>query len=372
MALSWVSVNALTGAIIADLPNLRVEGALKRTIGRYETQTATLPLGAPHPAVANWLNDVGVDFGAPPPNWQNATREKAVFLVALDENESPLWGGMVTASEPNEGSDLPLSLATAEDYFNDRFVGDESFYTWPQNDIVEYLVLKYAATDGIPIRVVKLPGANPVRGRSYLDSEDKTLYAVLDELSNVDAGPEWTIGWEWVDQQKLGLVLYVGARIGAPAPEGLGPASWFSLPGNVQKVSLKRGYQRGEGANDVMAVSSGSADGRPQSPRQVAPNDKRPKIEYRWSPSTSITEIDTLTSHAQRALSGMKNGSRALSIVATRNETDPFQIGDDVGFDLRAPAWPDGITGTARAIGIEITETTITPVLDVTGIEGIY
>lgn len=359
MALSWISVNSNTGAVIADLPDLRVEGALKRTIGRYETQTAILPLdGAPE-------------------NWKTATRKKSVFLVALDDpiqNEPrglPLWGGYVIEKEPNEGSELPISMATAEDYLNDRYVGDESFYTWPQNDIVEYLVLKYAATDGIPIRVVKLPGANPVRGRTYLDKEDKTLYAVLDELSGVEQGPEWTIEWEWVDERALGLVLYVGARIGSAAPAGLGPASWFELPGNVQKASLRDGYRRGEGANDVMAVSSGSADARPQSPRQVAPYDGRPKIEYRWSPSTSITEIDTLTGHAQRGLASMKAGAVELSITATRDESTQFMLGDDVGFNLTAPAWPDGISGVARALGIEITTTTITPVLDVTEIEGI-
>jgi hypothetical protein len=354
-----VSVNALNGSIVTDLPTLRVEGSLKRTIGRYETQSAILP-----------LDDA-------PLNWRTATRKKSVFLVALGDplpNEPrglPLWGGLVTEREPNEGSELPLSMATAEDYFSDRYVGDETFYTWPQNDIVEYLVLKYAATDGIPIRVVKLPGANPVRGRTYLDKEDKTLYAVLDELSGVEDGPEWTVEWEWVDEQALGLVLYVGARVGAAAPAGLGPASWFELPGNVEKVKLRDGYRRGEGANDVMAVSSGSADARPQSPRQVAADDGRPKIEFRWSPSTSITEIATLTDHAKRALVSMKAGTVELSITATRDETVPFMLGDDVGFSLFAPAWPDGISGVARAVGIEITNTTITPVLDVTGIEGI-
>lgn len=357
MPLSWVSVQATTGVIITDLPTLRVDGALKRTIGRHETQSAVLPLD-----------------GAPS-NWQTATRKKAVFLVALEDDGDrgvPVWGGMVTAKEPNEGSKLPMSLATAEDYFNDRYVGNETFTATPQNNIVEYLVNKYAATNGIPIRVVKLPGANPVRDRTYLDSEDKTLYAILDELSGVADGPEWTVTWEWVDERKLGLVLTVGARIGASAPAGLGPSSWFHLPGNVKKATLKDGYQRGDGANDVMAVSSGSADARPQSPRQVAASDGRPKIEFRWSPSTSITEIATLTGHAQRALDGMKDGTVALSITAARDETDPFQLGDDVGFDLTSWAWPDGITGTARAIGIEITDTTITPVLDVTGIEGIY
>jgi len=357
--LSWVSVNANNGSIVADLPGLRVDGALKRTIGRHESQTATLPLD-----------------GAPS-NWRTATRKKSVFLVALSEpleNEprgEPVWGGMVTERTTSHKEGVTLSMVTAEDYLNDRYVGDETYSGVGQNEIVEDLVVKYIATDGIPIRVVKLPGANPARDRTYLDKDDKTVYSILDELAGIIGGPEWTIGWEWVDEQKLGLVLYVGARLGAPAPDGLGPAVQFHLPGNVSNAELVEGYRRGEGANDVMAVSSGSADARPQSPRQANNADGRPNIEFRWTPSTSITDIDTLTGHAQEALTNLQAGTVALSITANRAESQPFNLGDDIGFDLVSWAWPDGITGTARAIGIEWTDTTITPVLDVTGIEGI-
>jgi hypothetical protein len=357
--LSWVSVQATTGSIITDLPTLRVDGSLKRTIGRHEAQTAILPLdGAPE-------------------NWRTATRKKSVFLVALSEpleNEprgEPIWGGMVTERMTSHKEGVPLSMVTAEDYLNDRYVGDETYTAVPQNDIVEDLIVKYIATDGLPIRVVKLPGANPVRDRTYLDKDDKTVYALLDELSGVTEGPEWTIGWEWVDEQRLGLVLYVGGRLGSAAPAGLGAACQFYLPGNVSNAELIEGYRRGDGANDVMAVSSGSADARPQSSHHTSAGDGRPRIDLRWSPSTSITDIDTLEGHAERALAGLKDGTVALAITANRTESIPFNLGDDIGFDLVSWAWPDGITGTARAIGIEYTETTVTPVLDVTGIEGI-
>lgn len=357
--LSWVSVNALTGEIIADLPNLRVEGSLKRTIGRHETQTAILPLDRA------------------PKNWRTATRKKAAFLVALTdalENEPrgvPVWGGMVTGREPNEGSEVPLSLATAEDYLNDRYVGTVTYTNIGQNEIVADLITRYVIPNGIPIRVVKLPGVNTARTRTYADKDDKTVYAALEELSGVSGGPEWTIEWEWVDERRMGLVLYVGARIGSPAPAGLEPNSWFDLPGNVQSCRLIDVYRRGEGANDVMATSSGAGDARPQSTRHVHAGDGRPRIEFRWSPSTSITTQSVLEDHAARALTGMKSGTRELAITATQDRTVPFNLGDDVGFNLVSPAWPDGITGTARVLGIEWTNTTITPVLDVAGIEGI-
>lgn len=358
MALSWVSVNANNGSVIADLPGLKPDGALKRTIGRHEAQTAVLPLD-----------------GAPA-NWRTATRKKSVFLVALTEPTEaemrgrPVWGGMVTERITSHKEGVSLSMVTAEDYLNDRYVGDEN-YSHEQNIIVANLVDKYVAPDGIPIRVVMLPGTNPVRQRSYLDADDKTVYAAIDELAGVIGGPEWTIDWEWVDEKTLGLVLYVGERIGSPAPAGLGPASWFHLPGNVVNAELVEGYRRGEGANDVMAVSSGTGDARPQSSRHVATDDGRPKIEYRWSPSTSITNIGTLEGHAERALAGLRDGTVALSITAHTDETTPFNLGDDVGFDLTSWAWPDGISGTARAMGLEWTDTTVTPVLDVTNIEGI-
>lgn len=359
MTLSYVSINANDGSIIADLPTLIIGGALKRTIGRAETQTATLPLkGAPE-------------------NWAAATREKATFLIALNEAEAPIWGGMVTEQTTTHKSGVELALTTAEDYFADRWVGDETFTGISQNNIVKTLVEKYAKTGtkpGLPIRVQFLPGADPLRDRAYLDADDKTLSSVLEELSGVIGGPEWTIGWEW-NAGKITPVLYVGERLGAAAPAGLNPGAQFYLPGNVEDAKLVKSFKRGQGANDVMATSSGAGGARPQSPRQTNAGDLRPTIEYRWSPSSSITNIGTLTAHAQRALSGMRDGTVALSITATRKKRpilgQEWDLGDDIGFDLTGPAWPKGITGTARVLSIELTDTTVTPVLDVSSIEGI-
>ncbi|MDP9185216.1 MAG: hypothetical protein M3O29_06070 [Actinomycetota bacterium] len=360
MALSWVSVNSNTGAIIADLPTLRVDGALKQTLMRYESQTASLP-----------MDDA-------PSNWPQATRKGAVFLVALDENNAPQWGGMVTKRSRKVGDGVKLSLTTAEGYFDRVYVGDETFYTWPQNSIVEYLVNKYAKTGalrGLPLRVEIVGGSGVTRGRTYADKDDKTLYSILTDLSGVIGGPEWTIRWEWVDGSTLGLVLTVGDRIGAPAPAGLNPAAQFHLPGSVTDAELVEGYGASEGANDVMSVSSGAGDTRPQSPHQTNTGDQRPRFEYRWTPSSSITDMDTLTAHAQRALAAMKDGSVALALTANRQEASPlgkdWNLGDDVGFDITAPEFPGGITGTARCVGWEMTDTTITPLLDVTKIGGI-
>lgn len=360
MTLSWISVDANNGSVIADLPTLRVDGALKATLMRYESQTATLPMDQA------------------PPNWRVATRPGGTFLVALDENEAPLWGGMVIRRNRTIGGGAAMSLVTAEGYLDRVYVGDESFYTYPQNLIVKDLVEKYAKTGakrGLPIRVELVGGDGEPRDRTYKDSEDKTLYSVLTDLSGVLGGPEWTIGWEWVDERILGLVFYVGDRIGSPAPAGLNPAAQFYLPGSVNDAELAEGYGADEGGNDVMAVSTGTEDARPQSPHQTNDTDLRPRFEKRWTPSTSITDVDTLTGHAQRELAAMKDGTLALSLTANRQEAPrlnhDWRIGDDIGFDIAAPEFPDGLVGTARAVGWELTDTTITPLVDVTEVEGV-
>lgn len=370
--LSWVSVNANNGSIITDLPTLKVDGALKQTLMRYESQTASLP---------PWAE--GAD-DAPPSNWLSATRPGAVFLVALGEPEEneprgvPLWGGMVVRRNRVAGKGVLMSLVTGEAYFDRVYVGDANLIGVPENVIVKFLAETFAKTGtkrGLPLRVEIIGGDGELRDRIYKDTEDKTLYSVLTDLAGVIDGPEWTLRWEWVDAQKLGLVLTVSNRIGTPPPAGLNPAAQFYLPGDVSHAELVEGYGADEGANDVMAVSSGVEDARPQSEHQVNDTDLRPRFEYRWTPSTSIKEVDTLTSHAQRALSAMKDGSLALALTANREEAPKlgrdWWIGDDIGFDIKAPEFPGGLTGTARAVGWELTETTITPLIDATSIEGV-
>jgi len=360
VALSWIAVDSTNGSVIADLTNLRVDGALKQTLMRYESQTASLPMD-----------------GAPP-NWRVATRPGGVFLVALDEDERPLWGGMVIRRTRTIGDGVKLSLVTAEGYLDRVYVSGIGFPGVEQNWIAKLLVEEYAQDGyrrGIPVRAEIVGGDGVKRDRSFNDWDDKTLYSILQDLSGVAGGPEWTIGWEWVDEQKLGLVFYVGDRIGSPAPAGLNPAAQFYLPGSVSEAELVEDYGSDAGSNDVMAVSTGTEDARPQSDHWTNTGDYRPRFEYRWTPSTSITDKATLDGHAERALNAMKDGTLALSLTANREDAPKlnhdWRIGDDIGFDIEAPEFPDGLTGTARCVGWELTDTTITPLIDVTAVEGV-
>lgn len=362
MTLSWLSVDASTGKVVADLTNLKTDGALKQTLMRYESQTASLPMDKA------------------PSNWRVATRPGGVFLVALDEQETPLWGGLVIGRTRAVGDGVQVSMVTAEGWLDRVYIGDEPYMTaTPQNTIVKNVVEKYAKTGakrGLPIRVEIVGGTGVARSKTtWTDAADKTLYSALQDFSGLIGGPEWTIGWEWVDDATLGLVFYVGDRIGSPAPVGLNPAAQFYLPGAVTAAELEEGYQSGSGANDIMAVSTGTEGARPVSDKWTNTTDFRPRFEYRWTPETDIKLKATLNSHAQRALAAMKDGAIGLSITANRQEAPQlgadWRIGDDIGFDITAPEFPDGLVGTARCVGWELTETTITPLVDVTNVEGV-
>jgi len=360
MTLTWLAVDARTGGVLADLPDLDVP-KVSRSICRYDSTTATLPVPTA------------------PDGWQLATREGGAVMILLDDTQ-PIWGGLVTQCVPGSGDTIPMSLATEESYLDRRYVGDVTYTGVGQNAIVADLIARYVATGplgGIPIRVVQVGGAGTLRDRSYTDASDKSIYSVLTELAGVVGGPEWTIEWEHLTSpERYCPVLYVGARIGTQVMAGMAPSAVFDLPGCITEMTNPRDYSAGKGANDVMATSSATADVRPQSPHQLAPDDGRPTYEHRFTPSTSITDVSTLTDHAQAALASLAPGASAVTlsaaVVAAPKLGVDWQLGDDVGYqiggleaDPRA-RWTPGYSDAFSDIFTDIFGGTPTGVMDKT------
>lgn len=360
MAYQWVATELLTGVQICDLNDLVTDRVLD-TIGRYEIVNATLPIPTA------------------PPEWERATMEGATAYYLLADNPTggePLivWCGYVATSQRDETDVVTLTLSTFPGYMDGRYVGDKTYTQVGQNDIVADLVNTYVADGpdgGIPIRVQYVTaGAGKLRDHTYAVTDDKTVYSALQDAMNWDDGPEWWVGGEW-DGQLLKPVCYVGDRIGTSAG-GEQPNATFDMPGNCTAFQRVQSFASGKGANAVMAYSSGQGDTRPQSPVQVAADADRPTFEYRWTPSTSILDVDTLTEYAEAALGNMKAGASSLSLtaIADQPETPAYMsdwvLGDDIGYDVQTPAFPGGLSGTARAIGMELTlgnTRSITPVL---------
>jgi len=362
--LQWVATEMKTGKVVADLPDLDGDSGpltIKQTIGRYEQVTAALPIPTA------------------PENWTRATLHGGTTIVLL-QDDVPVWGGYVSRRPRDAGDTVQLSLMTMEGYLDRRFVGDQVFTATGQNSIIQTLVTNYVlagSNGGIPMRVqIDNGGVGTVRDRTYFDKDDKTVYSVMQELSGVIGGPEWTIGWEHqTNPERYTPVLYIGNRIGSPVTAGMGANATFEIPGGINDFALAEDFGASAGANDVMAYSSGQGDSRPQSPRQVLTDPDRPTFEYRYSPSTSISDVSTLTSHAQARLGQMFGGSNVLAMSAILDDspklgTDWF-IGDDIGYQIggydsdgkdTVPSIPGGLAGIARAVGWEL-ETSATPII---------
>jgi hypothetical protein len=363
-SLEWVSTEMRTGLVIADLPDLGVT-SLAQTLGRYESVTATLPLPTA------------------PENWDRATLEGAATLVLLQDGV-PIWGGFVSKRARDEGDLLSLSLMTLEGYLDRRYVGDETFTAVGQNSIVATLVeslIVDGVVPGIPLRVQFTTASEGMaRDRQFFDTDDKTVYSAIQDLAGVIGGPEWTIGWEHLaNPERYTPVLYVGDRVGVPITAGLGAAATFEMPGAVSSFEFSEDFGVGKGANSVMAFSSGQGTLRPQSEKQTVSDVSRPTFEYRYSPSSSITVIETLTGHAQGKLGQLTGGTVTVGMTAILSDAPKLGvdwfIGDDVGYVIggvdsagvdTVPAFPGGLKGIARPIGFQIDLSgipTITPVL---------
>lgn len=367
--LQWVSADLRTGKVIADLPSLDPQWPLRGTIGQYDTGTAKLYLD-----------------GAPV-NWERAVLEGASVLHVYDDQDpalTPQWSGIVMSATRNTATDtVDLSMVTAEGYTDRRYVGDLTYSAEPQYTLIQDLVSRYivdGAQPGLPITtLVVTPGSGTPVDHVWLDSNNATVYSRLQQIMAVQGGAEWTITWAWTtDQAKILPTLLIGSRIGSSPIAGLGPATTWSMPGCVSVAQQVRDYTSGKGANVVTAYSSGTGSITPTSgPQSAADFGGRPTYEFRWTPSTQVTDPLILTAWAQQAVKILNPGAVTLilsgAITASPRFGYDWQLGDQVGYSIgglddngkdTVLAFPGGLIGTGRAISRELTDpNTITPVL---------
>lgn len=353
MTYSWLSVETLTGKVIAELPDLEV-GSVSKQIGDATTATANYPLTE-----------------RTPENWRRALLEGgAAFVLVDDEHGVAPWGAMVNRSTPDETDVVPVSLATYESYLGRRYVGDEEYDQVGAVDIIIDLLTKYVlkgSNGGIPMRiVVEGTSRGVVVDQSYQDSADKTVLSALQTLSSLEGGPEWTINWETRDSGQTYTPVFriSGTQLGSRVPDGLSPAATFEIPGPVTSVSLDRDYTDGNGANDVMATSTAAGTARPQSTHVVTPDPQRPTFEERFTPDTDVDDDDVLQSHAVARAAEIAQGTQTLALQSAVQDAPRLGVdwseGDDIGYVVGGidrfgrdllPAFPGGITGTVRAVG---------------------
>lgn len=353
--------------IAEELPDITAPGGIGSLLAAYTSASLSLPI------------PLG-GYGSAPRNWESATTPGRSMMVCV-LNGQPIWAGIVLFRQGGTDGLLRLSCVSIEGYLDRRFVGT---HTWANQDeastIATGLIGDANTTEGIGL-TVDSPATGTLRDRTYLDQDDKSVYSALRELMGVDNGPEWTIQLSWTDatQTAVKKTVRVRKRIGYAAPvtsmvTGTGGVNAvFSTVGESSATyTYSEDYTAGSGSNHVIATSSGEGTDRPQSApaRDLASFAAGwPRWEYRYSPSSSITQQSTLDSHALSALSLMGDGARVVTITA-RATVYPalgldWAVGDDVGYELYGHRHPAGLIGVARAVGWNLNPEagTVSPIL---------
>lgn len=341
----FLAVSLTSGIVLAEFPDLQAS-KLSYRFEEMTSETVTLP----------WQNI--------PSNWDEATVPYGTAIL-LTRSSTVLWGGIVVKRERTlQGSGLSLTLATVEHYLDSVYVKDHVYSNRDQCEIVKDLVSSTLENHRFMLSVEASP-SSVRRDRSYEESSDKTLLSVLQELSNVQNGPEWCTSWRVVDEGYL-PVLTVADRIGSVTPVTTFDESVMT------SFRVVEDYTAGYGANRVWAVGSTTSEDQLRSDVMVANQPYRPVVEHVVRPSSSIVQKETLNAHASSALWRLQDGTNTvemtLSLMAAPIVYEEWEPGDVVAWTVADDGgrFTGFDHGEARIVGYDIDFSgvwTITPVL---------
>jgi hypothetical protein len=359
MEARWYGCEIISGGVIEELP-VEPQGSLGSRLGAYSSAAVNIPIPK---APAGWV--------------EACEPGRTMLVLDLDYGDGPalVWGGLVLEELDGTVATAQRGLVTLEGYLDRRYVGNHTWVGADESVIVSGLVGD-AQTEGIGF-TLDLPAAGTTRDRTYLNKDNKTVYSALRELMGVIGGPEWTVELAWnADHSAVVKTFKLRPRIGTGVDP---PAAVFQSAGESSaSYTYRLSWGAGDGANHVVAYSSGEGDDQPfSSPArdEAGLASGFPRFEHRFQPSTSITNVSTLDGHAERALEIMRAGARAFTVSARlgaypRLGVD-WRLGDDVGMDLYGHRHPTGIVATRRCIGwdLDLRAETVAPVLLVPGEE---
>ena len=341
----FLAVSLTSGIVLAEFPDLRMS-KLSYRFEETTSETMLLP----------WWNI--------PSNWVEATIPYGTAII-LVRGSTVLWGGIVVKRERTlQGDGLSLTLATVEHYFDSVYVKGHVYSNRDQCEIVEDLVSTTLKGHRFMLSVEASP-SRIRRDRTYEESSDKTLLSVLQELSNVQNGPEWCTSWR-ASGDRYVPVLTVADRIGS-----LTPVTTFD-ESVMTSFKVLEDYTAGYGANMVVAVGSMQSEGQLRSDVMIADQSYRPVVEHVVRPSSSITQKKTLDAHAMSSLRQLQDGTNTvdmeLSLMAAPVVYEKWKPGDVVAWAIADDSgrFAGFDHGEARVIGYDIDFSgvwTITPVL---------
>lgn len=341
----FVAVSLTSGFALAEFPDLQVS-KLSYRFEEMTSETVLIP----------WRNI--------PSNWNEATVPYGTAIL-LTRGSTVLWGGIVVKRERTlQGSGLSLTLATVEHYFDRVYVGDRVYSNRDQCEIVKDLVSSTLDGHRFMFSVEASP-SRIRRDRTYEADSGKTLLSAIQELSNVQNGPEWCTSWKASGGVYL-PVLTVADRIGS-----ITPVTTFD-ESVMTSFRVLEDYTAGYGANVVWAVGATTDETQLRSDVMVVEQSYRPVVEHVVRPSSSITQKETLNGHALSALQRLRDGTNTvdmtLSLLAAPILYEEWKPGDVVAWTVadNGGRFAGFDHGEARVVGYDIDFSgvwTITPVL---------
>ncbi|MGW3321154.1 hypothetical protein [Streptomyces virginiae] len=350
--LAWYGCDLRSGRIAEELRSLK-GGALSRKLGASTSMSATLILA-----------------GAPS-GWAEATDPGRTLLVAVDASTGvPLWSGITLVRAGGSGPEATLTAATPEIYLDRRYPGSYSATGVDQTAVMAALATP-AMTDGPPL-VLDTADTGTLIDYTMGDDEDRTILSGLQEVSQMEDGPEWVIDTIWGDaaQTRFELVLRIAPTIGTVTDL---PAAVFDLPGCIQSYTLAESYEKGSGATRVIARGERSGDVRASSGVFTADDllaNSWALWEERFTPASGVTDTTQLDRHAAEALALMGTGSRAWALEAVASQAPrlgvDWVLGDSIRVDVtNSPRHPAGAQTIARAYAwsLDVSSNRLTPTL---------
>ena len=359
----WHSCDIKTGRRQEVLP---LVGSPSRIMGGVTTVDFTCDLAA----VAD-----GIDFwGSTLPRQTMVALERR--FPDQDDSDIPWVGVITTVPERGSGQSARFGAASVEQLLEVRKVGTHTFNAGAGEDDAAVItaLIGDANVEGWNIQL-DLTGCTTLRKFRTKAPERRTVLACLQELSDLDDGPEWTINAGW-SGQNVALTLKARPRLGLASAT---PNTQFRWPGVVQSYNQSSDHSTGKGANAVTAVANGEGSSTPSS---TARNEARILVEGRWEADVQHASARTAAELATAAAADLKmmvDGQTLYSVTADATRAPRFAIdwglGDDVQLVVApgardiggAPSYghPDGLDIIARAIGwtLDPDQDQITPVL---------
>lgn len=360
-----------TGNKLEPLP-LKPSGKLPIHIGQLSTASFGIDLSE--------LAEDGSPL-APVDFWNVTTPGRSLIVCEAQYaggGSDVVWAGIVLLSSGGSGPDASLSCATAEAFFSRRSVLGHTYSESVPTDTDAKIMadlLADAAVEGISL-IVDVQGST-TRTLRYKAREYTKALAALQDLADLENGPEWYIrpAWKTDAQLAVSLTLVGRPRLGSA---GNPPNARFDFPGCVTDYTTTVDFTERAGGNQITPrADGGTATGA------IARDEPGIASGYpRWEQEVSKPGVKTAAGLDGLGRSTLKLNARGqtthvMSVDAslgTRYLQD-FVLGDDVSFVVYGPEspavappslrHPEGLLETVRVMGVEIdpSDDTFDPVL---------